>query len=486
MTSIRESAPHRPNVSAVRAVWIGGGLAALALGAAVAFDPKLLGLGVVAAFGAGVVLLAFVEPRWVVAAQIFLLSSYAIYVLPIRPATPDSLVLLALLGVGLRRLLLIDTPRWPEVEMMLVGALLFVMLASSVGAGDPAASGEAIASLIRNGLLVLLIVTVVDSARWLGMAMWAFVVGAAGMAGLNVLQRLSGSYDSTFLGFAGVEYDRGLIRSAGPLSSNFFAQMLVATAVLAVYLGFAARNRVLRVLAFLSAATSVLAIALSYSRASLLVVFAIAPAIAILRGVRPTVVATSMSLILLVSVAILLPSSAAFRDGVHDLYESVTSGEPASDVSVSGRLSEQIAAAQMFADYPLLGVGAGNYPSRYLEYSDEIGLDPRAEARSPHNLYLEALANTGAVGAAVFLALLWVGLSGSWRARRALKPEAALLAEGCCVALAGFLLNAIFLHMAYDSYFWMVVALALAARGIGQAAGRVEGSRLAEDRRRAR
>ena len=45
----------------------------------------------------------------------------------------------------------------------------------------------------------------------------------------------------------------------------------------------------------------------------------------------------------------------------------------------------------MFGDYPIFGVGPGNYPLHYLDYSQEIGLDPRLEQREAHSLYLEAL-----------------------------------------------------------------------------------------------
>ena len=124
----------------------------------------------------------------------------------------------------------------------------------------------------------------------------------------------------------------------------------------------------------------------------------------------------------------------------------------------------------MFFDHPSLGVGPGNYPARYVEYSQRIGLDPRPDARTPHNLYLETLAEVGLAGFLVFGFLLASAVAGAWHARRALPGKDALLAEGIFVAVVGFLINGIFLHGAYPRYLWLVIGLGLAAGALGRRA----------------
>jgi hypothetical protein len=122
----------------------------------------------------------------------------------------------------------------------------------------------------------------------------------------------------------------------------------------------------------------------------------------------------------------------------------------------------------MFRDYPILGVGPGDYPLHYLEYSQEIGLDPRLAPRDAHSLYLEALAETGIIGASAFLVVLWLALRGAWRARLRLAGRDALLAEGIFVALVSYLVAGLFLHAAYPRYLWIVVGFGFVAGNLAR------------------
>jgi O-antigen ligase len=117
----------------------------------------------------------------------------------------------------------------------------------------------------------------------------------------------------------------------------------------------------------------------------------------------------------------------------------------------------------MFRDHPILGVGTGNYPLHYLDYSQQIGLDQRVQQRQPHSLYLEALAETGIIGATALLVVLWLALRGAWRARQRLADRDGVLAEGVFVALLSFLVAALFLHSTYPRYLWIFAGLAFVA-----------------------
>ena len=65
---------------------------------------------------------------------------------------------------------------------------------------------------------------------------------------------------------------------------------------------------------------------------------------------------------------------------VGEVFE-IARGELPTDSAIRGRLSEVTAAAQMFADYPIIGIGYGNFERLYQRYSYDIGLDGRREAR---------------------------------------------------------------------------------------------------------
>jgi O-antigen ligase len=157
--------------------------------------------------------------------------------------------------------------------------------------------------------------------------------------------------------------------------------------------------------------------------------------------------------------------------------QAVTS---APEDSLESRLAEYIAALQMFADHPFLGVGYGNYPVRYLDYAQEIGLEKKPGPRTPHSLVLEALSETGVVGTVALLSVLGAAFAGAWRARSVLDPHGAALAEGTFVALAAFVVASLFLHAATLRWVLVPVGLALAAGQIGRTAsssGRAAGVR---------
>jgi putative inorganic carbon (HCO3(-)) transporter len=148
------------------------------------------------------------------------------------------------------------------------------------------------------------------------------------------------------------------------------------------------------------------------------------------------------------------------------------------DTSVELRLGAQQVALEMFLDHPFLGVGAGNFPPLYPPYSQQLGVTAVASEFYPHNLYLQVLAETGAVGLLAFLPVVLGPLVALDLRRRALKssPLVALdwheLAFGTEVALGCYLLSSVMLHGAYPRYLWMLLALTVAARrlAVGQAA----------------
>jgi O-antigen ligase len=140
------------------------------------------------------------------------------------------------------------------------------------------------------------------------------------------------------------------------------------------------------------------------------------------------------------------------------------------DTSVELRLGAQRVALEMFLDNPFVGVGAGNYPPLYQAYSEQLGVTAVASEFYPHNLYLQVLAETGAVGLVAFLPAVLGPLLALERTRRSrgssslAAPEWQELAFGTEVALACYLLSSTMLHGSYPRYLWMLLALAVAAR----------------------
>jgi hypothetical protein len=316
--------------------------------------------------------------------------------------------------------------------------------------------------VVLAGVILLL----VDTSDWLRRTMWAVVASLAVLALLAIEQQFTKSWGRTFGGLATVLADRGAMRSGGPLSANFFGEVLAAGAVLACYLALAARHRRERVIAIGAAAAMLIALLYTLSRGAVIAIAVAAVLIALLRGVPVLRVAGVAALVVVVG-AVVLPASVRDRVGA---LTGVAAGRQAHDSSIRGRLSENLAAVDMFLDHPLVGVGPKNFEVNYPRYAERIGLDQRPEARAAHSLYLQSLAEMGIVGSVPFFLLLALALRSSWRgrcARRNIDREYALLAEGAFVALLTFLVCAVTLHLAYPRYLWIFVALAFAAGRVG-------------------
>jgi O-antigen ligase len=139
------------------------------------------------------------------------------------------------------------------------------------------------------------------------------------------------------------------------------------------------------------------------------------------------------------------------------------------DTSVELRLGAQRVALEMFLDNPFVGVGVGNYPPLYQEYSQQLGVTAVASEFYPHNLYLQVLAETGAVGLLAFLPAVFAPLLALERMRRASRssrlvvPEWRELAFGTEVAMACYLVSSAMLQGSYPRYLWMLLALTVAA-----------------------
>jgi O-antigen ligase len=98
--------------------------------------------------------------------------------------------------------------------------------------------------------------------------------------------------------------------------------------------------------------------------------------------------------------------------------ENVSLNGPVNDANYSTveRLAHWVAGVRMFLAHPLLGVGAGNYNAGYARYGDvQNWPEPLGQA---HNYYINAAAETGALGLLAFLGVVAAMLALGWRTAR--------------------------------------------------------------------
>jgi putative inorganic carbon (hco3(-)) transporter len=458
---------HSPVAGPIVALWSAGALISVAIGVAAATSLMALAAALAVLTAFAVVTAAFTAPRWAVIVLLFALYSYAGWVAGHAVGAPElSQLLLPIIFAALAWRWLTKGEQFSlPVELGAVLVLGLALAVSAVFATDPGTSLRDIRDFIGYGLTIALMVAVLDRPVWLRRAVWSVVIAGGALAIVSLLQAATSSYAFDFAGFAMARPEgAGTFRVGGPLDPNFFGQMLIATAILALYLALSARRSAGRALGLTMFAACVATTGLTGSRGTLVAAAAGLVLILLLAPIPRAFVAATVALVVAAGL-VFLPAGLKARVGVPT--DAATSYQVAtvtkgSEGAVRGRKIENIAALHMFEDHPLLGVGPGNYAGNYLKYTQDV-TQARLTQRQAHSLYLGALAETGIAGTGALLAVLWLALSGAWLGRRWLGGGDALIAEGILVALASFLVASLFLHAAYPRYLWILVGFGFVA-----------------------
>lgn len=139
----------------------------------------------------------------------------------------------------------------------------------------------------------------------------------------------------------------------------------------------------------------------------------------------------------------------------------------------SGRTELWTIAWRMFVDHPVQGVGLFNYSVVAPDYVSESGSLARLdlifehETQVAHNVYVQALADTGTVGLGLFLALALLSMRAAWLAAHRFRAlgdlSSEMLARGIIVATIGLLASSFFISNGVDKRLWVLLALGPAA-----------------------
>ena len=391
-----------------------------------------------------------------------------------------------------------------------------VFLTSSFFARDKAIVSSQITDFLLEGMAIyFLVVNVVREYATLRRATWALLLAGGFMGGLSVLQHVTHTETSNYGGLAmlGAELDfnpagrRATVswadatnlhpqgatstaagvqfRSAGPIGEpNRYAQMLVVLLPLAALRFRRERSRALRWLALACAALVFGAIMLTFSRGAMFTAVVLFGLLAYFRFIRPLhVVVVALGICLLV-LAIDPRATVRFAslEGVKTLLTHKTGGYTETpegqtgvpDSSVTKRYVLNVAAWHVFLDHPILGVGPGHFEYYSMPYGNHVGLIEIDKKYRGHNLYLETLAETGILGLASFLAIILAIMHGLWRVWKRLQEKGSEYADAAmafCLCLVAYLISAIFAHLSYQRYLWLLMALCSATIHI---LGRVE------------
>ncbi len=387
-----------------------------------------------------------------------------------------------LLALVIVRDLLAGRPPLLERGAGWVAALILAATLSTMLSAQQGRATATLAAMVAQGaLFYVLVVNAARSDRAVRAALWALIAAGSWLALVAIAQNVSGHYDQPFWGFAQLDlaYANGkgdTPRAMGPVGDpNYFEQIMLPVFALALVALRFERSVLLRRLAAGAALLTLAAIGYTGSRGAIValaILLVVAVAIGVLRLRHVGVV-----VLVAASLVMALPG---YRERVLSIVQpgSVTASagdSSAADDSARSRATESLAALLAFEDRPLLGHGPGVFPLLYQHYAPRVGyqvLDKgsgeeagEAPSREAHNLYLGIAADMGVAGLAAFLGLIaaiLVPLCRGARRLRDVRPLHAATAAAMALALVGYLASGLFLSLAYERYFWLLLGLAAA------------------------
>jgi O-antigen ligase len=303
----------------------------------------------------------------------------------------------------------------------------------------------------------------------------ALLLAGAFLGSLSLWQQVTRTHHNDYGGFAQVPKEakgfatsdhRRQWRAAGSLGEkNRYAQNLLMLIPLAV-LPMSSTRSTWRKAAYLVAALLISAgCILTFSRgvAVAFVMLVVAMKVTGYIATRHLVVLSAAALLFLLAFPQLISRMDSLVTLLGHLRGDKAAQTEALDTAITGRATSMLAAVRVTTDYPVLGVGPGNFPLYNREYAKVGGFRDQAEDRAAHNLYLHLAAEFGLLGLAIFLAMVGTTLQGLhrvWRTCHDADPALSGLAAGFAMAIFAYLLTGLFLHFSFIRFFWLILALA--------------------------
>ena len=307
-------------------------------------------------------------------------------------------------------------------------------------------------SFVKTVLMFVVVAGAVRGPRDVERLVAVYLAGATVYAAVVLARFDLGSGDNWRLGHL-YYYD-----------ANDFATFAVTAMPMGLYFLHAGRSTLVRALA--TAALGILALAFvnSGSRGGFVALVAVAAFIVI----RYSSIPLRWRVAVTASITVVVLTAAS--DRYWEQMSTILSDADYNRTDESGRL--QIwsrGVGYMFAN-PILGVGPDNFKAAegmLSSFSDRQQFGVGVRWNAPHNSYLQAGAELGFPGLAIFLALIgsaFVVLRRIARLERMLAREDSewpQLAPALTASLIGFVVGAFFLSLAYSEILFTLIALAV-------------------------
>ncbi len=372
-----------------------------------------------------------------------------------------------------RREPLVVTSALPWVVLYAV-----VLAAGATMSKFPDEAFKEVVKFVAEGLGIYVLVTnAVRTPSTLRRVCWTLLAAGAVMAGIPVLQQITGNYDNNFGGFGQISdamfsYEdadvQSLVRQprlSGPIGeANRYAQLLLMLIPIGLFASVAEKKKPLRWFGLGITVLMLTGMSMSFSRGA-----AVATGVLVLIMVWMKYISRKQFIIVCLGIAMLLVAVPQYANRIArlgGLWALVSPPESAQDIKPNkasrGRKIEALAAIRIFMDYPVLGVGPGMYNNYYIEYSAKVGDVAQRNTREAHNLYLGIGAESGFLGLGCFMMALLVTLRDLARVRRRSLGDGtphALIATGFLLAVVSYMVTGMTLHLSFGRFFWLIMAL---------------------------
>lgn len=241
-------------------------------------------------------------------------------------------------------------------------------------------------------------------------------------------------------------------RAFGPMTDpNDFAFYLVCALPLA--LGLRRARARMRWRYDVAAVLVLLAIGLTFSRGAFVGIAGIVVYAVLTGALRVRALVAGAALVAIAAGTVAAADPALVR-------ESLTAKQHVAQQNVDDRLVTWSLAAEMLADSPVVGQGPGGFAAGYAHYLGTRVTDP-THLTVAHEMYLDVGSELGLPGVGAFVAMMWLGFRGAWRAGRSRGPGAHL-GTAVSTSFVGVALAACFLSEQYYLPVWLLVALGCA------------------------
>ena len=398
------------------------------------------------------------------------------------PSILQLLVLLLLITIIIQKLILRKQEFVTDpmiVFLITYGALILV---SSTRAVNTSLADQNLFEFSKNLLIFLIIINLISNRETLRQTAWVMIIVGGLMATISVYQVFTASYSFEFGGFGRIKIahitgEYWNPRIAGPLADpNFYAQILVVLVPVAIYRLWDESSSVLKILSAYCLAVIILALVFTYSRgASLALGLVIFMSI-----INKRIKLRYILLLLLIFLPLIIFVPGQFKGRLNTLDELLP-GQDESKIHLDSSFQQRIlymkTAWVMFSDNPFLGVGSGNYSEHYDKYSEQVGsivssYEDFGKPRLPHSLYLQIASETGIIGFIIFISIIFLTLMNFLSSYKRFKKvgdyDSGSIVISFMFGFIGYLISSFFLHGDYIRYFWLLVAIAVAANHISQ------------------